>query len=82
MNLNVCVQLDGLSLMTVLIVTYSSPGPSASQNAGRGCVNFFGVLALVGQEPFLNRARIAESQPEGRLSEQRVEVTGSCSLQL
>jgi len=32
--------VDGHQPVTFLIVThYSSPGPSASQNAGRGCVN-------------------------------------------
>jgi hypothetical protein len=49
MFLNACVLLDGLCLMTVLIVThYSSPGPSVSQSAGRGCVNtFFSVVIFV-----------------------------------
>jgi hypothetical protein len=47
--LNACVLLDSLRIMTVLIVThYSSPGPSTSQNAGRGFVNpFFCVYILV-----------------------------------
>ena len=46
--LNACVLLDGLWLITVLIVThYSSSGPSASQNAERGCVNFFAVVLLL-----------------------------------
>ena len=44
---NACVLLNGL--MAVLIVThYSSPGPPASQSAGRVCVNpFFCVVILV-----------------------------------
>lgn len=51
--LNTCVLLDGPWLMTVLIVThYSSPGPSASQSAGQGCVNpFFCVVILVKNHP-------------------------------
>jgi hypothetical protein len=49
---NACVLPDGLSLMTVLIVAhYSSPGPSASQNPGRGCVNFFTVVLLLKSHP-------------------------------
>jgi hypothetical protein len=76
--LDACVLLDDLWLKNVLIAThYSSPGSSASQSAGRGCVNSFVVLRSdVAQELSSNSSQIAESH--GRLSEQRVEVTGSC----
>ena len=51
--LNACVLLDGLCLITVLIVThYSSPGPSASQNTGQACVNFFVVVLLLRDHPY------------------------------
>ena len=50
---NTCVLLDGLLLMSVLIVThYSSSGHSASQSEGRGCVNpFFCVVVLAKNYP-------------------------------
>ena len=43
-----CALLDGLSLVTVLIVAHlSSPGPSGSQSVRRGYVNpFFRVVIL------------------------------------
>ena len=55
MFLNACVLLDGLwpITVTVLIVThYSSSGPSASQNTGQGCVNFFVVVLLLKNHPY------------------------------
>ena len=61
--------------MTILIVTpYSSQGPSASQNAGRGCVNPFFCITMLGQELSLDSIQITESQ--GGQSQLRVEVTG------
>ena len=50
---NTCVLLDGLLLMSVLIVTHcSSSGHSASQSAGRECVNpFFCVVILAKNYP-------------------------------
>jgi hypothetical protein len=52
MFLDACVLLDGLRLMTVLIVTYYfSPGPSESRSVGRGCVSFFGAVLLLKNHP-------------------------------
>jgi hypothetical protein len=53
MFLDACVLLDGLRLMTTLIVThYYSPGSSASQSTGRRCVNpFFCVVILIKNHP-------------------------------
>ncbi|KAH9046595.1 hypothetical protein EDB84DRAFT_1673989, partial [Lactarius hengduanensis] len=53
-----------------LQMSLNSPGPSASQDAGTGCVNPFFCLPILDQELSLDRPRIAESQ--GGL---RVEVT-------
>ena len=51
--LNACVLLDGLCPIIVLILThYSSPGPSASQNTGQACVNFFVVVLLLKDHPY------------------------------
>ena len=53
MLMNACVLLDGLWPITVLIVThYSSPGPSASQNTGQRCINFFVVVLLLKNHPY------------------------------
>jgi hypothetical protein len=60
------------------VTHYSSPGPSASQSVGQGCVNFFGGVFNYCSEPFSNSAQISESH--GRLPEQRVEVTSLCLL--
>src|SRR6266702_1143100 len=62
--------------MTFLIVTHdSSPGPSASQDVGRGCANRFFSVAMLAQESSFDSAPIAESQ--GSTSQLlRLEVTG------
>jgi len=60
--------------VTFPIVThYASPGPSASQNAGRGCVNPLFCVSILGQEPSLDSPQIAESQESP--SQLRVDVT-------
>ena len=53
MSLHECVLLDALSLVAVLIVIhYPSPGPSASQSTGKGCVNVsFHVVTFVNKYP-------------------------------
>src|SRR6266702_3101082 len=72
LSLNSCV--DGHYPVTFLIVThYSSQGPSASQNAGRGCVSPFCCTTTLDQDPSLNSIQIAKSQ--GSRSQLRVEVT-------
>ncbi len=41
MFLNSCVQLIPVTNAVLIVTHYSSPGPSTSQNAGRGCVSPF-----------------------------------------
>ena len=75
LSLNSCV--DGDYLVTFLIVThYSSPGPSASQNAGRGCVSPFCCTTTLEQEPSLNSIQNTESQGSRSQLGVEVEVTG------
>jgi hypothetical protein len=58
-------------------------GPSTSQSAGRGCIDPFLCVVIFGQEPSWNSTQITEdylSPGQAGLSEERVEVTGSCFL--
>ena len=61
-----------------VMVTYnSSPGPSASQIAIRGCVDPLFSVPIVGQEPFLDSLQSAKSHGiPNDPSRLRVEVTG------